>query len=63
MKRMTWFREAKWLIAGYLIGWALDLMHKEMSLDSLRAAAAFMENLHNDPAYDVVPMRRARPEA
>lgn len=56
--RMTWFRELRWLIASYLIGWALELVAPEATPALLDGFKKIAGNFFNDPRYDTVPVRR-----
>ena len=60
--RMSLWREAKWLLAAKMIGWALYLTKNEIGVDGLRAFSALGIAIKNDPRYDVIKMRLARKE-
>lgn len=57
--RMVYWRELKWFVASKMIYWALCLMADEMSAETADAFAKLGDKIKNDPAFDVVPMRRA----
>jgi|HubBroStandDraft_3_1064219.scaffolds.fasta_scaffold08076_2 hypothetical protein len=57
--RMTFHRELRWLIASYLVGWALKLVIKEAGGETLHGFQILAQNFHNDPHFDTVKMRRS----
>ena len=60
--RMTAWQETKWLIASFLLDWVFSLTKNEMPLAMCKAFGALAEEFKNDPKWDVVPLRRPRPE-
>lgn len=46
------------MIASYLVWWALNLIAREASAQTIKAFQNVAENFMNDPHYDTVRMRR-----
>lgn len=60
--RMPWWRELKWMIAGYVLGWLLRLIQEEMTNDTALKFAIFAASLAsgNDPKFNTVKMQPIR---
>lgn len=56
-KRMTWWKELRWLAGTYLFKFGFALMEKEMAKPALLAFSDFMNKLENDPAHDTEWMK------
>lgn len=57
MKRMTWHKELRWLLAAKMIAWSLALVEREANGETLEAYADLCEKFANDGEHDTVQMR------
>lgn len=59
-KRMRFWAELRWIIGGYFLIWALELMQNEMSDEAAMAWGNLGEHLAPDSKHEIVKMRGSR---
>lgn len=57
MKRMRWWAETRWLVAQYLLRYAMRLTEKEMGAEALQAFLGLIEAFRPAPEFNTVPMQ------
>lgn len=59
--RMVWWREAKWLLASYVLDFFLWLTEREASAKMIGSIYELCKDFESDPKFQTVPMRAVRP--